>query len=198
MIRQDGKALHGNQTAVLRDQSRVTLLTGGLQGKEVRDKNYVVVMCSGEASKHHLKSKYGNRKEKAMKIRKLLATMLVVVLLFAFATPAFAYTTTVISTNQSASGYDYWHKHGVTRSYSAFSLSGNVSISAYGNATSLTVRAYEENSQGQHTKLSNAKTYRAGALSGGQSYWSLPAKICIKCNNDSQGDWIYVYGTWKF
>lgn len=137
-------------------------------------------------------------KEKNMKIKKIIAAALVTVMMLAFASPAFAYSTTVIGTNESASGNDYWHNHNVTRSYSAFSLSGNVSIHAYGNATSLTVRAYEEDSQGQHTRLSNAKTYKAGALSGGQSYWSLPSKICIKCNNDSQGNWVYVYGTWKF
>lgn len=44
MIRQDGKAHHGNQTAVLRDQSQVTLLIGGRQRKEERGKICVVMM----------------------------------------------------------------------------------------------------------------------------------------------------------
>ena len=44
MIRKDGNALHGDQTAVLRDQSQVTPLIGERRGKEERGKICVVMM----------------------------------------------------------------------------------------------------------------------------------------------------------
>lgn len=126
-----------------------------------------------------------------MKIKKLLASILVVVLLFAFANTAFAYAPSSISTSSSTTNC---FAHDVSRSYTSFSLSGNAYITTYGSATSLTVRAYTLD----HTKLSNAKTYRSGALSGGQAYWDTPAKICVRCNNDSNGDMVKVGGTWHF
>lgn len=139
--------------------------------------------------------------------KKLFASLIALLLLCAFITPAYAYSTSSIGTNQSADGNDYWHAHGVTRSYSSFSLNNPTPTTTpyiyppNGNATKLTVRAYKDSSNGahtSHTRISNAKTYKAGSLSGGQAYWSTPEELCIKCNNNSQGDWIWVVGNWLF
>ena len=87
MIDLEGLALHEKKTAVLPDQSRETPLIGGWQRKETQDKNCVVGWIRMTAAYHSMSRK---RKEKAMKIKKLFTSILVVMLLFAFAIPAFA------------------------------------------------------------------------------------------------------------
>lgn len=128
-----------------------------------------------------------------MKIKKLFASVLVVALLLLFVSPTYAFTTDEVTATSSSST---WFVHGQHRDYSGFSLSGPAGLDTeYGHATKLTVRAYTID----HTKLSNAKTYKSGSLSGGQSYWSLPTYLCVKTNHDYSGnDTIYVRGTWRF
>ena len=125
-----------------------------------------------------------------MKIKKIFTTVLIVALLFAFATSAFAETIT----DTFSAGSSTWVRQGVSRDNSAFSLSG-VWIRTWYSATSLTIRPYKTDGT---TKLSNAKTYRSGAISGGQTYWSNPPSIIWIRGNSDTGDKVDVYGSWTF
>ena len=127
-----------------------------------------------------------------MKLKRFIASILIIVMMTAFTTSAFAESFT--ETFSAYSTTSTWLRKNVARDNAAFSLSGTW-IRTYGSATSLTIRPYKTDGT---TKLSNAKTYRSGAISGGQTYWSNPPfVIWIKGNSDAS-NLVEVRGVWSF
>ena len=122
-------------------------------------------------------------------MKKFLAVILAFVMIFAVSTTAFALSLTARSTS-SSSILSY------QRAGTGFNLSASgSSISTTGSATALTIRAYNT---GTTTRCSNAKTYRAGSLSGGQTYWeNVTNYIVIWGSIDASGS-VTVTGTWTF
>lgn len=129
-----------------------------------------------------------------MRKRKAIALILICICLFCISSPTFAYTTGYIGTNPDL--YPFY-VHNVQREYTGFSVSSGYMISP-SSSSKLTVRAYTETENGGHVRISNAKTYKAGSLSGGTSYWFLPDLICIAASGDSPNDIVGIYGTWTF
>ena len=83
-----------------------------------------------------------------------------------------------------------------SRDYTSWSLTAGQIIAQTGTATSLTVRPYSTTGE----RLSNARTFHAGALSGSQAYWSnglLLSTILIKTNHNGSG-MITIGGIWRF
>ena len=127
--------------------------------------------------------------ERRKQMKKMLSLILVIVMVFAISSSAFALSLTA---NSTISGpILYYQKAG-----SGFSLSATgSSISTVDSATALTIRAYNA---GTSTRCSNAKTYRAGSLSGGQHYWeNATPYVDIWGSIDASGS-VTVSGTWTF
>ena len=97
MIRQDGKSLHENQAAVLRDQSRVTPLIGERRGKEVKDKKCVAVMNSYEVC---IAFSTKTKKKGELKMKKRVFSLALVIILLIIASSTMADTPTTSSERQ--------------------------------------------------------------------------------------------------
>lgn len=123
-----------------------------------------------------------------MKTRKLLATMLVVVLLFAFSSSAFAASRLTITANSPSSKPLVT----VTRHDTRFGIIDG-SWSSSGSATKLTVRAYVGS-----VRNSNAMTFKSGSLTNHRDYWDCtPTTVTIYGNTDATGS-ASVSGDWTF
>ncbi len=120
-------------------------------------------------------------------MKKIIATVLVIVMMLGLTSNAFALALTAYSTTTTS-------LYTTTRVKTYFkSLVGNTFTSS-GSATKLTVRAYTSGG----SRNSSAKTYQSGSVTGGQDYWDATVStVDMRGNTDASG-WARVSGSWEF
>lgn len=132
---------------------------------------------------------------KKTKIIKMLVTVIAVVLVFAFATTAFAYwEVTTISASSKTSAVK---KANITRSYSKWSAGADSYFVRFNDTVRLTVRPYKA---GTSIQASDSKTYSPTVESGGRTYTlnPLPSKVGVKASATEDNALCGVTGPWKF
>ncbi|HML69562.1 MAG TPA: hypothetical protein PKA81_14350 [Clostridia bacterium] len=128
-------------------------------------------------------------------MKKIISVVLFIVLTVMLTSSALAASFSSLESSSSSGGF-LNNNANYVREKTAFSLTSGSAYTPQ-SARKLTVRPYQYDAYYDQVKLSNAKTYSADTLSGGQTYWSLPVHLQIKMNTDVSG-LVRISGSWKF
>lgn len=119
-------------------------------------------------------------------MKKIIATVLVVVMMLGLTSNALALALTAYSTSTTS-------LYTTSRVRTYFDVT-NATFSSYGSATKLTVRAYTSGG----SRNSDAKTYQSGSAWGGKAYWDASVSTTDMRGNTDASGWTRVSGDWVF
>lgn len=128
-------------------------------------------------------------------MKKIISLVIVLAMIMAFASPAFATTkTNATLSSSSTSSSSAWR--GMTISRDAWTTSGGSWQGGSASGLTLTVRPYSDDAYDY--KLSIAYSYSKTKLNGGQTYDLLAYPIYVKYNSNTSGSTAALKATWYF